>query len=49
MSNLAEILMPTEHQEGTKALIGTWLKKVGDHVKENEPIVELSTDRSQSR
>jgi 2-oxoglutarate dehydrogenase E2 component (dihydrolipoamide succinyltransferase) len=45
MSNLAEILMPTEHQEGTKALIGTWLKKVGDPVKENEPIVELSTDK----
>lgn len=41
---MADILVPTE-QEGTKAVVKTWLKKVGDTVRENDPVVELETDK----
>jgi 2-oxoglutarate dehydrogenase E2 component (dihydrolipoamide succinyltransferase) len=41
---MTDILVPTE-QEGTKAVVKTWLKKVGDAVKVNDPIVELETDK----
>ena len=41
---MADILVPTE-QEGTKAVVKTWLKKVGDAVRENDPVVELETDK----
>lgn len=36
--------MPDE-QEGTKAVVRAWLKKVGEAVAENEPLVELETDK----
>jgi 2-oxoglutarate dehydrogenase E2 component (dihydrolipoamide succinyltransferase) len=39
-----DILAPTE-QEGTKSVLKTWLKKVGDAVRADEPIVELETDK----
>ncbi|HEY4116012.1 MAG TPA: 2-oxo acid dehydrogenase subunit E2 [Rhizomicrobium sp.] len=39
-----EIRAP-EEQEGTKAVLKTWLKKVGDTVRINDPIVELETDK----
>lgn len=41
---MTDILVPTE-QEGTKAIVKTWLKKVGDAVKLDDPIVELETDK----
>ena len=41
---MTDILVPTE-QEGTKAVVKTWLKKVGDGVKVDDPIVELETDK----
>jgi 2-oxoglutarate dehydrogenase E2 component (dihydrolipoamide succinyltransferase) len=41
---MTDILVPTE-QEGTKAVVKTWLKKVGDAVRENDPVVELETDK----
>jgi len=41
---MADILVPTE-QEGTKAVVKMWLKKVGDAVRENDPVVELETDK----
>jgi 2-oxoglutarate dehydrogenase E2 component (dihydrolipoamide succinyltransferase) len=37
--------MPEEQKEGTEASVGTWLKGVGDAVRENEPLVEISTDK----
>jgi 2-oxoglutarate dehydrogenase E2 component (dihydrolipoamide succinyltransferase) len=39
-----EVRVPDE-QEGTKAVVRSWLKKVGDSVSENDPLVELETDK----
>ncbi len=44
MSETANIVMPLE-QEGSKSVVRAWLKKVGDAVKQDEPIVELETDK----
>jgi 2-oxoglutarate dehydrogenase E2 component (dihydrolipoamide succinyltransferase) len=40
-----DIRMPEEQKEGTEASLGTWLKDAGDAVRENEPLVEISTDK----
>jgi len=39
-----DILVPFE-QEGTKAIVRTWLKRPGDSVSLNDPLVELETDK----
>ena len=39
-----DILVPFE-QEGTKAVVRAWLKRVGDAVAVNDPLVELETDK----
>jgi 2-oxoglutarate dehydrogenase E2 component (dihydrolipoamide succinyltransferase) len=39
-----EVRVPDE-QEGTKAVVRAWLKQVGDPVAENDPLVELETDK----
>ena len=41
---MTDIVVPTE-QEGTKAVVKTWLKKVGDAVRVDDPVVELETDK----
>ena len=41
---MIEIRVPDE-QEGTKAVVRAWLKQVGDTVAENDPLVELETDK----
>jgi len=41
---MADIVAPTE-QEGTKSVLKTWLKNVGDAVRVNDPIAELETDK----
>ena len=41
---MIDILVP-EEQEGTKAVVRSWLKSVGQRVEENEPLVELETDK----
>ncbi len=41
---MTDILVPTE-QEGTQAVVKTWLKKIGDAFRENDPVVELETDK----
>ena len=42
---MATDIRAPEEQEGTKAVLKTWLKKVGDPVRLNDPIVELETDK----
>jgi 2-oxoglutarate dehydrogenase E2 component (dihydrolipoamide succinyltransferase) len=39
-----DVIVP-EEQEGTKAVVRSWLRQVGDLVFENEPLVELETDK----
>ena len=41
---MIEVRVPDE-QEGTKAVVRAWLKTVGDAVAENDPLVELETDK----
>ena len=41
---MIEVRVPDE-QEGTKAVVRAWLKAVGDLVAENDPLVELETDK----
>src|SRR4051794_7770148 len=41
---MIEILVPAE-QEGTQAVVRAWLRQIGDRVEENDPLVELETDK----
>ncbi|HEV2817921.1 MAG TPA: 2-oxo acid dehydrogenase subunit E2 [Allosphingosinicella sp.] len=41
---MIDVLVPAE-QEGTKAVVRAWLRQVGDRVEENDPLVELETDK----
>src|SRR3979411_702721 len=45
MSSEVEIRAPAEQTEGTRSQILRWLKSVGDAVAENEPLIELETDK----
>lgn len=40
-----EIRVPTLGESITEATVGRWLKQVGEAVEEDEPIVELETDK----
>lgn len=42
---IVEIRMPEDEKEGTEASLGSWLKQPGDTVSENEPLVEVATDK----
>jgi 2-oxoglutarate dehydrogenase E2 component (dihydrolipoamide succinyltransferase) len=41
---MIDVLVP-EEQEGTQAVVRAWLKRVGDRVEVNDPLVELETDK----
>ena len=41
---MIEVRVPDE-QEGTKAVVRAWLRQIGDAVAENDPLVELETDK----
>src|SRR6185369_618920 len=45
MSTEVEIRAPVEQTEGTRSQILRWLKSVGESVTENEPLIELETDK----
>src|SRR6202161_1631498 len=40
-----EILMPELGESAHEETVGGWLKKEGDFVKEDEPVVEIMTDK----
>jgi 2-oxoglutarate dehydrogenase E2 component (dihydrolipoamide succinyltransferase) len=40
-----EIRAPAEQTEGTRSQILRWLKQVGESVAENEPLIEIETDK----
>ncbi|HEY9553676.1 dihydrolipoamide acetyltransferase family protein [Allosphingosinicella sp.] len=41
---MIDVIVPRE-QEGTQAVVRSWLKAVGDRVEVNDPLVELETDK----
>jgi len=41
---MIDVVVPVE-QEGTQAVVRSWLKAVGDRVEVNDPLVELETDK----
>jgi 2-oxoglutarate dehydrogenase E2 component (dihydrolipoamide succinyltransferase) len=45
MSSGVEIRAPAEQTEGTRSQVLRWLKQVGDSVAENEPLIEIETDK----
>jgi 2-oxoglutarate dehydrogenase E2 component (dihydrolipoamide succinyltransferase) len=45
MAELIAIVAPAEQAEGTEMVVGTWLKQVGDAVIQNEPLLEVTTDK----
>ncbi len=45
MSSEVEIRAPAEQTEGTRSQILRWLKSVGDTVTQNEPLIEIETDK----
>jgi 2-oxoglutarate dehydrogenase E2 component (dihydrolipoamide succinyltransferase) len=45
MAELIPIAAPAEQAEGTEMVVGTWLKRVGESVTQNEPLLEITTDK----
>jgi 2-oxoglutarate dehydrogenase E2 component (dihydrolipoamide succinyltransferase) len=45
MSSAVEIRAPAEQTEGTRSQLLRWLKRPGDSVVENEPLIEIETDK----
>jgi 2-oxoglutarate dehydrogenase E2 component (dihydrolipoamide succinyltransferase) len=37
--------MPTDQTEGTTNTVGKWFRNVGDLVRENDPLLEITTDK----
>ena len=42
---MTQITVPTLGESVSEATVATWLKKEGEHVDADEPIVELETDK----
>ena len=45
MTQPLEIRAPAEQTEGTRSQVLRWLKNVGETVAENEPLIEIETDK----
>ena len=45
MGSRIEVRMPPDGQEGTRARVLRWLKRVGDSVAVDEPLLEVETDK----
>src|SRR5215467_3890578 len=45
MSASIEIRAPADQTEGTRSQILRWLRQVGESVAENEPLIEIETDK----
>ncbi len=45
MTSGVEIRAPAEQTEGTRSQILRWLKQIGESVAENEPLIEIETDK----
>ena len=45
MARIVDVTVPVGQAEGTESVVSTWFKAVGDEVTENEPLLEISTDK----
>jgi 2-oxoglutarate dehydrogenase E2 component (dihydrolipoamide succinyltransferase) len=45
VSAWTDVRAPDEHSEGTRSQVLRWLKKIGEPVAANEPLLELETDK----
>lgn len=45
MAILVDVTVPIGQAEGTESVVSTWFKSIGDDVTENEPLLEISTDK----
>jgi len=45
MSAAVEIRAPSEQTEGTRSQVLRWLKRLGESVREQEPLIEIETDK----
>lgn len=45
MTTTIEVRAPSEQSEGTRSQVQRWLKNIGDTVTENEPLIEVETDK----
>src|SRR6186713_2449436 len=45
MTTTIEVRAPSEQSEGTRSQVQRWLKNIGDSVVENEPLIEVETDK----
>jgi len=45
MTASIEVRAPVEQSDGTRSQVQRWLKSIGDSVAENEPLIELETDK----
>ncbi len=44
-AKMVDVTLPVEQTEGTETVISVWFKSVGERVTENEPLLEVSTDK----
>ncbi len=45
VAEMVDVTLPAEQSEGTEIVISLWFKAIGDRVEENEPLLEVSTDK----
>lgn len=45
MSTIVEVRAPSDESEGTRSQVSRWLKAIGEPVAENEPLIEVETDK----
>lgn len=45
MTTTIEVRAPSEPSEGTRSQVQRWLKNIGDLVAQNEPLLEVETDK----
>jgi len=45
MTTAVDVCAPAEQTEGTRSQVLRWLKNIGEAVTENEPLIEIETDK----
>ncbi len=45
MTTTTDIVLPADQTEGTSNTVGKWFKAVGDPVKADDPLLEITTDK----